>query len=380
MQHVPVLVPQLVLKLVAVAKNPTKPHYIHFLFESLSLVIKVVCQSIDSAVQEFDRNLFPIFQEILQNEVDSLIPYVFQILSLLLERQKASIPEPYMQLLPFLVLPALWERPGYVGPMVRLLQSFIEKSHAAIIQMGKLEAILGVFNKLNASKSNDHEGFYLLQTMILHIPKEALEGYWNRIFLLMFKRLSSSKTSKYIKCLLVFFSLFTCQHSVAKLVSLVDSLQANMFGMVIERLIVPELQKVSGDTERKLCAVGVTNILSDSDIYAGKYSAMWPNIVQATISLLEFPADNSHPAGEHFVDVESVSMFQGSSSRLVNASKSLEDPLLGKVDNPKAYFVQKIVQLSQIHPGTMQSKLTQMTQETQSQLMAYLQQSGTSLA
>ncbi|RXG60395.1 hypothetical protein Avbf_15066 [Armadillidium vulgare] len=69
--HAEVLVPQLVIKLQAVAKNPEKPHYVHFLFESLSIVIKVVCQSFQSAVGEFDRNLFPIFQEILQNEVDS---------------------------------------------------------------------------------------------------------------------------------------------------------------------------------------------------------------------------------------------------------------------------------------------------------------------
>ncbi|CAL4255935.1 unnamed protein product, partial [Meganyctiphanes norvegica] len=100
------------VKLQAVAKNPTKPHYVHYLFETLSLVIKTVCGNVDGAVGEFDRNLFPIFQEILQNEVDSLIPYIFQTISLLLERQKAEVPEAYLSLLPFLVMPVLWERPG----------------------------------------------------------------------------------------------------------------------------------------------------------------------------------------------------------------------------------------------------------------------------
>lgn len=378
MENAGLIVPQLVLKLQAVAKNPTKPHYVHFLFECLSLVIKIVCQSVDSAVGEFDRNLFPIFQEILNTEVDSLIPYVFQIISLLLERQTTSIPDPYLQLLPYLVLPALWERPGYVGPMVRLLQAFIEKAHSKIIEIGKLEAVLGVFNKLNASKINDHEGFYLLQSMVLYIPKEQMETYWNRIFLLLFRRLTSSKTTKYVKCLLVFFSLFSCQYSVLRLVEIIDGLQGNMFGMVIERLIVADLQKVSGDTERKLCAVGVTNILADSSIYTGKYSNMWSSLVIAVICLLEQPEDESVPPGEHFIEVDNTPMFQGSSSRLANASKSLHDPLI--VDNPKAYFIQKLVQLSQTHPGTVQQKLTQTPPEVQKHILAYLQQSGASLA
>ena len=34
--------------------------------------------------------------------------------------------------------------------------------------------------------------------------------------------------------------------------------------MVIEKLFVPDLQKVSGNLERKICAVGVAKILTES--------------------------------------------------------------------------------------------------------------------
>lgn len=377
MQNAQVLVPQLVVKLQTVAKNPTKPHYIHFLFETLSLIIKVVCLSVNNAVLEFDRNLFPIFQEILQNEVDSLIPYVFQILSLLLERQNSEIPEAYMQLLPFLVLPALWERPGYVGPMVRLLQTYIEKAHFSIIRLGKLEAVLGVFNKLNASKTNDHEGFRLLQAILLHIPAETIDQYWNSIFTLLFKRLTSSKTAKYVKCLLVFFSLFSCQYSVHKLIGHIDGLQNNMFAMVVQRLIVPDLQKVTGDIEKKLCVVGITNMISDSEVYMGRYISLWSTLVQTLINFLENPVDTSHPLGEHFVDVDDSSMFHGtSSSCLTNASKEHLDPLGGKIDNPKAYFVQKLMELNQLQSAAMQERLKESPTDVQMRVLSYLQNAG----
>jgi exportin-2 (importin alpha re-exporter) len=38
-----------------------------------------------------------------------------------------------------------------------------------------------------------------------------------------------------------------------------------MYLMVIERLFVLDLQKVSGNLERKICAVGVTKILTEND-------------------------------------------------------------------------------------------------------------------
>ena len=34
--------------------------------------------------------------------------------------------------------------------------------------------------------------------------------------------------------------------------------------MVIEKLFVPDLQKVSGNLDRKICAVGVVKILTES--------------------------------------------------------------------------------------------------------------------
>ena len=55
------------------------------------------------------------------------IPYVFQILSLLIELHKDTVPETYMQLFPHLLTPLLWERPGNIPPLVRLLQAYIEK-------------------------------------------------------------------------------------------------------------------------------------------------------------------------------------------------------------------------------------------------------------
>ena len=60
--------------------------------------------------------------------MQEFVPYVFQILSLMLELRggEGNVPEPYMALFPHLLVPVLWERPANIHPLVRLLQAFIQ--------------------------------------------------------------------------------------------------------------------------------------------------------------------------------------------------------------------------------------------------------------
>ena len=46
--------------------------------------------------------------------------------------------------------------------------------------------------------------------------------------------------------------------------------------MVVERLFIPDLQKVSGHTSKKICAIGVTKILTEADAMVnGDLGALW---------------------------------------------------------------------------------------------------------
>jgi exportin-2 (importin alpha re-exporter) len=253
-------------KLMLVSRNPSKPHFNHYLFETLSLSVRIGCKADRSAVASFEDGFFPSFQEILLQDVQEFVPYVFQILSLMLELRggQSEVPESYMALFPHLLVPVLWERPANIHPLVRLLQAFIQIGSRQVVASQKLEALLGIFQKLVASKSNDHEGFYLLQSMIEYLPKEALTPFLSKLFVLLFQRLSSSKTTKYVKSTIVFFSLFAIRYSPSELIAVIDAVQPKLFAMVIERLIVPEVQRVSGTLERKICAVGLGRLLCDS--------------------------------------------------------------------------------------------------------------------
>jgi len=58
--------------------------------------------------------------------ISEFIPYVFQVLALMLEMHgDGAVSPPYLALFPHLLLPVLWSRDGNIPPLVRLLQAYI---------------------------------------------------------------------------------------------------------------------------------------------------------------------------------------------------------------------------------------------------------------
>ncbi|XP_016964685.1 exportin-2 [Drosophila biarmipes] len=289
-----VALPRLTEILTQVAKNPSRPHFNHYLFETLALSIKIVCQADASAVSSFEEALFPVFQGILQQDIVEFMPYVFQMLSVLLEVREGSgsIPEPYWALFPCLLSPALWDRTGNVTPLIRLISAFIKQGSAQIQAMGKLNGILGIFQKMIASKANDHEGFYLLQNLLSYYPAAEIQPTLRQIFGLLFQRLSLSKTPKYLSGIIVFFSFYVIKYSGAQLAQLIDEIQPNMFGMLLDRVLITEMGKVPKEQDRKMVAVGVTKLLTETpEMLQPQYAAFWPRLLHSLIDLFERPPE-----------------------------------------------------------------------------------------
>ena len=368
------LLRELAGKLTEVSQNPSKPHFNHYLFESICCIIKNTCQTNAALAEKFENTLFPIVESILVRDVGEFLPYVFQMLSLLLEVRPSPVPAPYMVIYPLLLTPTLWERQGNVPALVRLLQAFVQKAPDKVMADDKLTALLGVFQKLIASKSNDHEGFYLLGSLTEHLEPATLNPHLKNIFIVLFQRLQSSKTTKYVKGLLIFFSLFAGRFGGPTLVDTIDSIQPQMFKMVVERLFLQDVQKVSGPTERKICAIGITKLLTETPVMLVEpCAALWTPLLQALISLFELPEDDSVPADEHFIEIEDTPGYQTAFSQLLFAGVKERDPFESAVPNAKAHLAQCLHELSSRHPGQVPRMVAGLTGEAAQFLQTYFQ-------
>ena len=58
---------------------------------------------------------------------------------------------------------------------------------------GHLEAVLGVFQKLLASRAHDHEGFFLLNSLMEFLPLDVFRGYLPTVWTLLFRRSVGSR-------------------------------------------------------------------------------------------------------------------------------------------------------------------------------------------
>ncbi|KAF6284202.1 chromosome segregation 1 like [Rhinolophus ferrumequinum] len=381
--YIPTLITQLTQKLLAVSKNPSKPHFNHYMFEAICLSIRITCKANPAAVVNFEEALFLVFTEILQNDVQEFIPYVFQVMSLLLETHKNDIPSSYMALFPHLLQPVLWERTGNIPALVRLLQAFLERGSNTIANAAadKIPGLLGVFQKLIASKANDHQGFYLLNSIIEHMPPESVDQYRKQIFILLFQRLQNSKTTKFIKSFLVFINLYCIKYGALALQEIFDGIQPKMFGMVLEKIIIPEVQKVSGNVEKKICAVGITKLLTECPpMMDTEYTKLWTPLLQSLIGLFELPEDDTIPDEEHFIDIEDTPGYQTAFSQLAFAGRREHDPIGQMVNNPKIHLAQSLHKLSTACPGRVPSMVsTSLNAEALQYLQGYLQAASVTL-
>ncbi|OAD56402.1 Exportin-2 [Eufriesea mexicana] len=373
------LLPKLTEKLAIVSKNPSRPNFNHYLFETFALSIKIVCKTHKVAVSSFEEALFPIFQEILQQDILEFLPYVFQILALLLElRTTQDMPEAYLALFPCLLSSVLFERQANIHPLNRLLRAFISHGAHHIVAQDKTNGLLGVFQKLIASKANDHEGFLLLQSIIEHFAPNVLEPYMKQIFVLLFQRLSSSKTTKFVKGLIVFFAYYIIRYGSNSLVTIIDQIQSRMFGMVAERVLIEDMQKVSGDIERKITAVGISNLLIDCPAMLERpYRTYYPYLLATLVEFFELPQDQSTLSEDNiFPKTEDMPGYQVGYSQLICAKTLPKDPLEA-IGDVRLHLAQGLARLS---PRQLLSILDEIPEPIANLLRNYLQTVGITVA
>ncbi|XP_030384597.1 exportin-2 [Scaptodrosophila lebanonensis] len=384
-----VALPRLTEILTLVAKNPSRPHFNHYLFETLSLSIKIVCQAEASAVGSFEEALFPVFQGILQQDIVEFMPYVFQMLSLLLEVREGSgtIPEPYWALFPCLLAPPLWDRSGNVSPLIRLISAFIKQGSAQIQSLGKLGGILGVFQKMIASKANDHEGFYLLQNLLNYYPAAEMQTNMRQIFALLFQRLSLSKTPKYLNGIIVFFCFYMIKQNPSSLVQLIDGIQPGMFGMVLERVFITDITKVRKELERKMVAVGITKLLTECpEMLTPAYVSFWVPLLHALIDLFERPVEklvNIEADSEVFgagagPELDAAPGYQAAFSQLSFAQPKVNDHV-AEVSDVRKYLASSLAKFGQARPGEVPALMGSINAEYKQMLQKYCDQAGVSI-
>jgi exportin-2 (importin alpha re-exporter) len=376
----------LVVALAAVSANPLNATFNHFLFESLAALIRVAVAANAATAASFEALLFPVFQQILANDVTEFAPYVFQLLAMLLEVTPAGVTAPYASLIAPLLSAVLWERAGNIPPLVRLLQAYARRGPEQLVP--HIEPTLGVFQQLLASRATDHDAFYLLESLIEHLPPATTAPYLTTVFQLIFTRLKSTKMHiKLVRQFLIFLALFIGKHDASAVALAIDAVDASgsMFAVVLDKIWLPNVQKVSGNIERKMCVLGSVKLLLEcAPLLSPANVALWPRVLDALIALIELPEADAGDDGDDDGDDDAAAAYGttggGSSfNQLANAVRADNDPFAAIVGDLRLLVATRFAEAAHARPGELQPLIQQASPDAQQILARYLTAAGLSI-
>ncbi|KAI5820061.1 Cse1-domain-containing protein [Pyronema omphalodes] len=342
-----------------ISKNPSNPRFNHYNFESLGAIIKFAGPTapaiLETALYE------PLVLGILANDVTEFVPYVFQLLALILEiNPSAPLPPRFNDLIPSLLNPALWESRGNIPALVRLLQAYMSRGAQEFVKDStRLTGVLGIFQKLLASKLTETHGFDLMESVFTHFPIAAIQPYTKDIFIIFLTRLKGSKTELLTQRFVRLFYFLAGLPSIGPdfVVTSIDAVQNGIFGELYGVIVLPGTVKLAKPQDRKIAVAGLTKFVTACEGLATTYHATWARSVMELLKILEVEPEvpQEDPLAElQSAEIDDVS-FGASFVRLNTAKKRAVD-MFPEITNARKYVGGAFAKAEEANPRVKEWK------------------------
>lgn len=274
-----------------VATNPSNPRFYYYHFESIGAVVRFSAANTSDSLCNV---LFTPFTNILQNGVDELMPYVFQLLAALFEKEPSKpLPSQFSPLIAPVLSPPLWEQRGNVPALVRLLSAIIPRAAEDLVKNDQVPLILGLFQKLVSTKVNEQYGCDLLEDCMTAFPPSVLQQYWQQIISIMLTRLQGKQIAGFQLRFVRFYHFFASRDDKGLgadiFVAESDKVQPDVFRGLYLTIVLPKTQELARPVDRKIAAIGLTKTLADSQAFVQRYPKGWPLTCNTLLKLLENP-------------------------------------------------------------------------------------------
>lgn len=177
--------------------------------------------------------------------------------------------------------------------LVRLLTAIIQRGTAEIVQIGQLEAILGIFSQLVSAKTNEIYSFELLECVLSYFSQGDLQKYYTTILQLLLSRLQNHKTDSFALRFVRLYHFISAADDKGLgtdfFIKLAEQIQQGVFVPLYLNIILPDTKKLIRPLDRKTAVISLTKTLTDSAAFAEKYKKGWAYTCEALLKLLENP-------------------------------------------------------------------------------------------
>ena len=369
-----------------VAQNPRNPVFNHYLFEVVACVSKYTVAANAGALPAIEALVLPVLQDILMKDVIDFFPYAFQLYASFLELAPAGVVAPaYENLFPSLMAPALWERPGTVPAISRLVQAYIRHAGAAFKSSPHLTTVLGIFQMLVANTTTDAEAFAIATTLAQVLDADTLAQYMPAVLGICFQRVTTARATKTHRNFIVFFCRLVLAQGMASVVRWADAVQPNVVAGLVCAEIDKHARAIAAPADRRLCAAAFVHMCCTADVLlTDPYLKAWGCLVHLALLLLNqcstlAPAAlDAGALGALDTPAPTVSGVGTSFSPLAFAVRPDTDtPLFAKLGVPAAdlaalrrYLAAGLHAVSAKRPGVLQGVLAEALSPSDNNILA----------
>lgn len=225
-----------------------------------------------------------------------------------------------------------------------------------VISTGSVVKFLGVAQKLLGAQATENGAGLIFSGIFEHLPLSVYEPQLQTILGLLFVRLQSNKTVKYMKIVVACLAMLAVKAGPSVLLARVDSLQPRLFLNLLENVWLPTCVKIEDPIDRKVCAVAMVGLLTECpDMLNENYGAVWPKVLAATLSLFEPVVSHSDDGEDDAAFLEGDAGYSNAYTALHNAAPVDRDPLPTVAWDKQALLRPKLQALAAREPRVMQS-------------------------
>jgi exportin-2 (importin alpha re-exporter) len=353
-----------------VALRSTNPNFNYMLFETLAVLVRSLGAAHPDSLATFESALFPTFSEILQSGNQDLMPYVLQMLALLLSRH-ASVPDHYRGLFDLAISPPMYENHGNIPAIVTLLRAFLAKGEkAAAFIKERLTGALGAFQKILSVRRQVSQAVELIVAMLHYLPLPLYRDHLPEVCRLFFVRLSGDKSPYTFRQIVSFFSHFVLKHGFNALVQVCERIGPNVLPDFMGRMWLPRINNVVGYDARCLAAVALVNACTQSSAMAeGPFQPLWPRALEAAVVLLEKKEEDDGDNTEAELQDRAETGGSTGFAKLPSAALPQPDPL-AEVRDPRAFIGAAVGRFLETRPQ-MAAAMQTLSDEAQKALMGF---------
>jgi len=288
-----------------ISANPSKPVFNHWLFESLGVFIRECVKKKPESVDVFENGLLPVLFGMLKKDTcrTEFFPYVFQIVDQMV-RVRGKVTKGYDNIIGDILSPEMWNTEGAKHALTNIIQTYIELDVDIFVRSNRVNAVLGVFQKLMGFEDGHSFAFRLITALCYHLPLDAWKAQISPVLKIIFTVLSKNKSTPLMEGLILFSCCFAIKYSIKNLIEIMSSIQNNIFLMVFNNIWITHARMIESDRDRKLCVRGLLMIVESEDMLnSAQYQDVWFKALQCALEMIEKPATSRPMQESHDYDV-----------------------------------------------------------------------------